>query len=97
MAGKIIALARGTCSAEYMIRANWSLIGGLELGFRRPGQGISGRRTPDTGGSESFASQIPLPEKKEMSWILLPRDSHPSKFRKSLIKNIIPLDSSLIT
>ena len=29
MAGKSFGLARATCSAKYMIRANWSVVGGL--------------------------------------------------------------------
>jgi hypothetical protein len=29
MAGTIFGLARATCAAKYMIRANWRLVGGL--------------------------------------------------------------------
>ena len=52
MAGKILALARATCSAKYMIRANWSQIGGHRsepVADEDPD--IPGGKRPHTGGS----------------------------------------------
>jgi hypothetical protein len=61
MADKIFGLARATCSAKYMIRANWSLVGGLSTELSptqvKPLQVARGH-TPVA--QMSFASQVPL-------------------------------------
>ena len=61
MADKIFALARAICSAKYMIRANWSLVGGLRTEVS-PTQAksfqVARGKTPVA--QMSFASQVPL-------------------------------------
>ena len=61
MAGTIFGLARVTCSAKYMIRANWSLVGGLRIQLSptqaKPFQ-VARRHT--SVALMSFASQVTL-------------------------------------
>jgi len=61
MAGTIFGLARATCSAKCMIRANWSLVGGLGTELS-PTQArafqVAQRQTPVA--QMSLASQLPL-------------------------------------
>jgi len=61
MADKTFGLARATCSAKCMIRANWSLVGGLKIQLS-PTQAkalrVARRHTPVA--QMSFASQVTL-------------------------------------
>ena len=66
MAEKIFGLARATCSAKCMIRANWSLVGGLKVKLS-PTQAkafqVARRHTPVA--QMSFASQLPLASQRK--------------------------------
>jgi hypothetical protein len=61
IADKILGSARATCSAKYMIRANWSLVGGLKIRLS-PMQAraflVAKGHTP--AAQMPFASQVPL-------------------------------------
>jgi hypothetical protein len=61
MAGKIFAMARATCSAKYMIRANWSLVGGLRSELSpTQAKAFQLARCHTPVAQMSFASQVPL-------------------------------------
>ena len=61
MAGKIFGLARATCSAKYMIRANWSLVGGHRTELSPTQTKIFQVARGHTPVAQmSFASQVPL-------------------------------------
>ena len=87
MAGKEFGLARATCSAKYMIRVNWSLVGGLRTELSPTAdQDIPGCTRPHTGGSDvlCFAGPPGLRQGK-------------GDIAKRLPSNQIPEDPEIVT
>ena len=61
MTDKIFALAGATCSAKCMIRADWSLVGGLKAKLSpTQARAFQVTRCHTMVAQMSFASQLPL-------------------------------------
>ena len=73
MADKIFDLARATCSAKYMIRASWSLVGGLSTELL-PTQAET-FQIADTGGSDVLCTAGPPPWPDKENVLLANRSS----------------------